>query len=811
MDSPSSMVRSLAIRTMACIRVEDIAEYLCQPLRKLLKDSEAYVRKTAAVCVAKLYDLNPEMTEDQGLIDELNDMLSDNNPVVVSNVVCALSEISSRNSTAMELNKETIAKLLVALNECTEWGQVSILDSLAHYRPDTTREAESIIERVAPRLSHVNAAVVLSAVKVLVLYLDYCEDTEFISTYLAKLTNALVSLLSFEPELQWVALRNIELIIQRYPSVLSSEVKVFFCKFNDPGYVKIEKLEILVLLASDKNVDQVLMEFKEYASEVAVDVVRKAIRCFGRVAIKLERSSERCVLALLELIEKQPDVNFIIQEAIIVIKDIFRRYPGEYESIISQLAANLSELDEPEAKAAMVWIIGEYASRIENAASLLSEFLDNFEDEEEEVKMQIVTAVVKLYLQKDEEGKDMLKDVLKMATEDTEHHDLRDRAFLYWRLLSAYSDEAQVIVMSEKPLVADDTNAMAESTIDVLLQEMSTVASVLHKPPSSFIAQSKAPVDAYDSDEEEDLDYKTQRIRVDDQGQVIIEDLEEESSGASESVDDDGDDLINFGGSSTTKSSSSSVSASSVFEDKPVGLPEIAAAVTPLVHPSKLNQLGITGGVGCNGENIFLKLNLHNKTGDSISKLPLQMNVNSFGLKLSGQPSFNPVSAGATQAVTVNLMFGDTPKQGDVASDTLQFAVKGPQDKVAYFAVAVPFQVMFTPDGKIAKKAFLEGWKAIDDSEEIAQMIDSPSTEDVDEVQQLLEVANVFVIHTRRNVDNEGTNVMYLSTKSVDGPTFLSELTFKQGSGKCRLCTKTRTPAFAPLFAKSIVTLLGGK
>ena len=66
-----------------------------------------------------------------------------------------------------ELDTPTINKLLTALNECTEWGQVFILDSLANYIPKDEQEAQNICERVTPRLSHANAAVVLSAVKVM--------------------------------------------------------------------------------------------------------------------------------------------------------------------------------------------------------------------------------------------------------------------------------------------------------------------------------------------------------------------------------------------------------------------------------------------------------------------------------------------------------------------------------------------------------------------------------------------------------------------------------------------------------------------
>ena len=36
-----------------------------------LQDDDPYVRKTAAVCVAKLHDINPELVEDRGFLDTL--------------------------------------------------------------------------------------------------------------------------------------------------------------------------------------------------------------------------------------------------------------------------------------------------------------------------------------------------------------------------------------------------------------------------------------------------------------------------------------------------------------------------------------------------------------------------------------------------------------------------------------------------------------------------------------------------------------------------------------------------------------------
>jgi len=367
-NDPNPLIRALAVRTMGCIRVEKITEYLCEPLARCLKDEDPYVRKTAAICVAKLYDTSPIHVEERGFLDMLRDLVADSNPTVVANAIAALNEIQDASGKdVMRMSTSVLQKLLAALNECTEWGQVFILDALGAYTPASGQEAEGIVERVTPRLQHANSAVVMSAVKVVLRYLDLVENDDVVRALSRKLAPPLVTLLNSEPEIQYVALRNINLIVQKRPAILEHEIKVFFCKYNDPIYVKMEKLEIIIRLVSERNIEQVLLEFKEYATEVDVDFVRKAVRAIGRCAIKLERAAQRCINVLLELITLK--VDYIVQEAVIVTKDVFRRYPGKYEQIIGTLCENLETLDEPEAKAAMIWIVGEYAEQIDNAVN----------------------------------------------------------------------------------------------------------------------------------------------------------------------------------------------------------------------------------------------------------------------------------------------------------------------------------------------------------------------------------------------------------------------------------------------------------
>lgn len=139
-----------------------------------------------------------------------------------------------------------------------------------------------------------------------------------------------------------------------------------------------QKLEIMVRIANEKNCDQLLAELKEYALEVDMDFVRRAVKAIGQVAIKIENSSEKCVNALMDLISTK--VNYVVQEAVVVIKDILRKYPG-YEGVIPTLCDHIDELDEPNARGSLIWIVGEYAEKINNADEIISGFVDGFMEE----------------------------------------------------------------------------------------------------------------------------------------------------------------------------------------------------------------------------------------------------------------------------------------------------------------------------------------------------------------------------------------------------------------------------------------------
>jgi vesicle coat complex subunit len=54
-----------------------------------------------------------------------------------------------------------------------------------------------------------------------------------------------------------------------------------------------------------------------------------------------------------------------------------------------------------------------------------------------QTQLQILTAVVKLFLKKPDQSQGLVQKVLQAATSQSDNPDIRDRAYVYWRLLSS--------------------------------------------------------------------------------------------------------------------------------------------------------------------------------------------------------------------------------------------------------------------------------------------------------------------------------------------------------------------------------------
>jgi len=85
------LFRGLAVRTLGCIGIEGVLDYLVEPLKESMTDEDPYVRKTSALCVAKIHEISPDRALD--FLPRLIEMISDGNGMVVSNAIAALTDI----------------------------------------------------------------------------------------------------------------------------------------------------------------------------------------------------------------------------------------------------------------------------------------------------------------------------------------------------------------------------------------------------------------------------------------------------------------------------------------------------------------------------------------------------------------------------------------------------------------------------------------------------------------------------------------------------------------------------------------------
>ncbi|SOS77209.1 AP-1 complex subunit beta, putative [Plasmodium sp. gorilla clade G1] len=819
-SDPNPLIRALAIRTMGCIRLEQITEYLIEPLRRCLKDEDPYVRKTAVICIAKLYDISPKLVEEEGFIDTLLDILDDNNAMVVANAVISLTDICENSNKSIlkdVINKDenNVNKLLNAINECVEWGQVFILDALVLYEPKTSKDAERVLERILPRLSHANSAVVLSSIKVILCLLDKINDKEFIKNVHKKLSPSLVTLLSAEPEIQYIALRNINLITQKLPNMLSDKINMFFCKYNEPAYVKMEKLDIIIRLVSDKNVDLVLYELKEYSTEVDVEFVKKSVRAIGSCAIKLPQSSEKCINILLDLIDTK--INYVIQECIVVIKDIFRKYPNKYESIITILCENLESLDESNAKASLIWIIGEYVERIDNADELIDSFLENFSDEPYNVQLQILTASVKLFLKCSKNTKDIITKVLKLSTEESDNPDLRDRAYIYWRLLSKNIDVAKKIVLADKPPIQEENKITDTKVLNKLIKNISMLSSVYHKLPETFISKKNSYSlnsdnnnDHMQDDHYDDDDYDKDNHVLKIKKQMDKQKYDSYSSDNKKS---------NHSKSSSDSYNNSSDEFNNDIDDADdskksmdlIGLNDDESKPKKTIPPVKMVQVlspedaGLKGQTGLSifasinriDRKIQLKISVTNQTQNEIVVSGVQINKNSFGLSSPNNLDVQNIGFGETKEMLIylipNTLNSNTPPATPLF---LQVAIRTNLD-IFYFNVPYDIFVVFVENFHMEKDIFKKKWQIIEEAKESILMAVSPMVITSDMLIKRMKIFNISLI-ARRNVNN--MELYYFACITTNNLVILSEVTIQPEKKNVKLCIRTDSSSVIPLY-----------
>uniref|UniRef100_A0A8C5L1S3 AP complex subunit beta n=1 Tax=Jaculus jaculus TaxID=51337 RepID=A0A8C5L1S3_JACJA len=415
-SDPNPVVRGLALRSMCSLRMPGVQEYIQQPVLNGLRDKASYVRRVAVLGCAKMHNLHGDSEVDGALVNELYSLLRDQDPIVVVNCLRSLEEILKQEG-GVVINKPIAHHLLNRMSKLDQWGQAEVLNFLLRYQPRSEEELFDILNLLDSFLKSSSPGVVMGATK---LFLILAKKFPHVQTdVLVRVKGPLLAACSSESrELCFAALCHVRQILHSLPGHFSSHYKKFFCSYSEPHYIKLQKVEVLCELVNDENVQQVLEELRGYCMDVSADFAQAAI--FAIVVVQTFR----------DLVWLCPQCTEAVCQAL----------PGCEENI-----------QDNEGKQALIWLLGVHGERIPNAPYVLEDFVENVKSETfPAVKMELLAALMRLFLSRPAECQDMLGRLLYYCIEEEKDMAVRDRGLFYYRLLLVGIDEVKKVLCSPK-------------------------------------------------------------------------------------------------------------------------------------------------------------------------------------------------------------------------------------------------------------------------------------------------------------------------------------------------------------------------
>ena len=495
-DNPT--VRGMALRSLCSLRLKTVVEYVVPCLERGLTDQSAYVRRNAIMGVLKVFHIEKDRVRESNLVTALQNLVLDEDALVVTNALLALKEITGD----LPKTKNLIHHLLNRLRDFNEWCMCIVLDLVAQYQPENETELFGIMNLLEPFLRYHNTAVILATTKV---YLSFTENMpQVFQQVMTRLKQPLLTLMASNiPEVAYCVLSHMKLMLRRSKETFQDEFRQFFCRYTDPTFIHLLKIDILPMLATEENYAEILNELKEYVPGNPESSSRQAIRAISQLGLSLDIAFTRCYETLVEFFDM--DVDYIRAETTIVMQDMLRKHPENAEEVMEFIPRILRKTEDPNGRAACLWLIGTFPNFCADAPYIVEPLIDDIEQQTDvNVRLELLTTAVKLFFIRAPEMQAMLGRLFKALSEDTSSPDVSDRLHMYYRLLANDIDSAKRVIVPEED-GAQEFVDMDEKLVNTLFQEFNTLSVIYEKPAAHFITTKELVVPdlGYQEDEEE--------------------------------------------------------------------------------------------------------------------------------------------------------------------------------------------------------------------------------------------------------------------------------------------------------------------
>ena len=390
---------------------------------------------------------------------------------------------------------------------------------------------------------------------------------------------------------------------------------------------------------------------------------------------------------------------------------------------------------------------GQYAERIDNSQELLEAFIEEFRDLDVEVQLQLLTATVKLFLKKPTTAQTTVKNVLDLATAKSTNPDLRDRGYIYWRLLSSDPEKARVVVLGDQNVssVQYDAQHLDANLLDTLLYQVSSLASVYHKPAESFLVDSarevlSVPVTAA-TEGKADADAGSRPNGEAGGSDLDVLDLVSgragdkaggAGAGQKPAVVDDLLDLLGEigGGAAAAPAAAPAGGGASMLglmggldlgigrvSGGQVGMEGSAGGSKPfrnLLTAERGGGMAVEGAINRRAGQVFYDLTFRNAGTGLLSGIAIQVNKNVMGLTNAAALAVGTIPPGGVATVALTMAHNPEKVAPPVAGASplmLQVAVKN-NAGIFYFKDLMPFDVLLKETVTIASNEYPQRWQA---------------------------------------------------------------------------------------------------
>ncbi|XP_028393363.1 AP-4 complex subunit beta-1-like [Dendronephthya gigantea] len=481
-EDTNYMVRGLAIRSMGSLRLASLVEYTKDAILKRVSDHSPYVRKAAIIGCLQLYKLAPSEFKVDDVVKLLNERLTKDKDIQVRrNCLYVLEEMLIHEKSSSSLHHF----LLKRLQRFDEWALQFLLDILMRCRPKKDEDIYSTLNSLDVCLKHANTSVVLGAIRVFLHYSSVLAELREDVFNRIKVP-LLTALMSKSPEIAYSVACHIEMIFLQSPGLFQDSVSSFYCRYNDPVYLKIKKLDLLSKLITDSNGKQILDELSYHAQHS--ETTSHSIHNIGKIALLHPIHADMCIEILISFLELRDDS--IVSHSLAALRDLVLKYDKH-----SDLVPNISKFLKldllPDGRASVFWMLGEFGESIPDAPYVIEALIDDIEKEiSPEVKLELLTATMKLFFKRPPECQAMLGHLLEHCIEQEYNMDIRDRALLYYRLLEVDVNKAKdVICCPRSAQFIDNTNIVRIDSKELLMKEFNTLSVVYGQLSSAFTEQ----------------------------------------------------------------------------------------------------------------------------------------------------------------------------------------------------------------------------------------------------------------------------------------------------------------------------------